>query len=86
VPQKFEEPEPARAAKDAIKPGQEGFLTEGFKRYMAAKESGGTDPEPPAREWSAAEALPQTEDENKSGVETVLRLFNGTIVKNGMET
>jgi DNA polymerase-3 subunit gamma/tau len=70
---------------DGIKPGQEGFLNEGFKRYRAAKESGGADPEP-AREPPAAEALPQTEDENESGVKTVLRLFNGTIVKTGMET
>jgi DNA polymerase-3 subunit gamma/tau len=74
-------PETARVVKDEIRPGQPGFLTEGFKRYMADKRenpetaaAAGMTAAPPAPERQPATAL-------DPGVEMVIRLFNGTIVE-----
>jgi DNA polymerase-3 subunit gamma/tau len=70
-----------REIKDEIKPGQSGFLTEGFKAYKAAKEREATGiPTAPA-EPAAPPAQPQLSAE----VQTVLKLFNGTIIKSGTE-
>jgi DNA polymerase-3 subunit gamma/tau len=97
----------ARVVKDEIRPGETGFLTEGFKLYMKAKENSRMNPqepptapvpepspvsEPPpvpelppvtAAPVTAAPPLQQAEPELDPGVRTVLRLFNGAIVKDG---
>jgi DNA polymerase-3 subunit gamma/tau len=81
-----EKPEPAskpveepRTVKDEIKPGQPGFLTEGFKRYIAEKQEAPQLQPEPERDTSGKD--PSASPSEDAGVETVLRLFNGTIVK-----
>jgi hypothetical protein len=66
--------ETARVVQDEIRPGQPGFLSEGFKRYLADKND-----LPQSQPEAAA---PQADHPPVDpGVETVLRLFNGTIVE-----
>jgi DNA polymerase-3 subunit gamma/tau len=75
-----ESPRVEREIKDEIKPGQKGFLTEGFKAYKAAKEK-------EAAALAAAPAEPPAAQPQLSAdVQTVLKLFNGTIIKSGMES
>jgi DNA polymerase-3 subunit gamma/tau len=76
-------PETVRVVKDEIRPGQPGFLTEGFKRYMADKKD---PPETPAPVFgTVAVAAPALERQSAPavdpGVETVVRLFNGPVVE-----
>ncbi|AEF80851.1 DNA polymerase III subunit gamma/tau [Leadbettera azotonutricia] len=76
---RVEIPSPAqREIRDEIKPGQKGFLSEGFKAYKAAKER-------EAAALSAMPAVPPVQPHLSADVQTVLKLFNGTIIKSGTE-
>jgi DNA polymerase-3 subunit gamma/tau len=59
----------------------DGFLTEGFKRYIASKNSVGSDGADKRRDDPPF----QNPKELNPGVQTVLKLFRGTIVTNAQE-
>ncbi|MDR1863622.1 MAG: DNA polymerase III subunit gamma/tau [Treponema sp.] len=58
-----------------------GALTEGFKRYIASKNSGDVNSGDIRRDYSPS----RNSQELNSGVQTVLKLFRGTIVTNMQE-
>jgi DNA polymerase-3 subunit gamma/tau len=75
-------PVPPEAASSSGKREREaGFLTEGFKRYMASKSGG----EPDGAGKNHGGAASQNSQDLNPEVQTVLKLFRGTIVNNPQE-
>ncbi|MDR3247898.1 MAG: DNA polymerase III subunit gamma/tau [Treponema sp.] len=68
----------------AAKPGP-GFLTEGFKRYIASKNKTEAPPPPSAPAEKAVPVEPPAPADQNPGVQTVLKLFQGTIVTTKQE-
>jgi hypothetical protein len=76
-----EEAAPARAAVSEQQEGGAGFLTEGFKRYIASKNK--QEPNVPFERQN--DPPPRNPGALNPGVRTVLKLFQGTIVANPQE-
>jgi DNA polymerase-3 subunit gamma/tau len=72
---------PAAPASSVKPAGEAGFLTEGFKRYIASKNSGDFNGAAGRRDDSPS----RNSQELNPGVQTVLKLFQGTIVANTQE-
>jgi DNA polymerase-3 subunit gamma/tau len=67
---------PAASASFRREEKEPGFLTEGFKRYIESKKSGGFNGAD--RPWD--DSPPRNSPDLNPGVQTVLKLFQGTIV------
>jgi DNA polymerase-3 subunit gamma/tau len=69
---------PANPASSGREEKEPGFLTEGFKRYIESKKSGGFNDA--GRHWDDPPS--RNSPDLNPGVQTVLKLFQGTIVTN----